>query len=347
YVILSYCWGKHPVTLINSRTTSKNLPERLVGFPLSRLPKTARDAVEETREHSLRYLWIDAYCLEQDQDEDIIETEVVHRTPGYYAKAAFVISAATAAHSDDGFLQAHQNQDLEYELLIELTHDGITERYSICLVEPPTKKEEPIDLRAWPYQEQKHALCNLRFEGGIVKWQCRQASYSDGDIDVQSSDSIDPSWFDASPFPRRERPYRHNDVEFDFQNWLHFVREFSICQIGELSKKLLAFSSTAKNFAETVQWKPSDYKAGLWMKDLPRQLLWCRNIQSETHACDQSVEVVGPSWSWASTLSPVMWDDWNEWDWRDYTVEVMQCWVKLKNASRPYGEVEQGCLEVR
>jgi len=63
---LSYCWGKdgHVVT------TKKDLTQHMQAIDLQSLPTTLRDAVPITRLLGFRYLWIEALCIAQDDDED-------------------------------------------------------------------------------------------------------------------------------------------------------------------------------------------------------------------------------------------------------------------------------------
>jgi hypothetical protein len=48
------------------RTTLENYAERLGGIFIESLPKSYQDAVTVTRGLRLRYLWIDALCIVQD-----------------------------------------------------------------------------------------------------------------------------------------------------------------------------------------------------------------------------------------------------------------------------------------
>jgi len=66
YVALSYCWGGYA----ECRTLKANLAERLERIQLCLLPKLFAHAVKVTRGLGIRYLWIDALCIIQDDVED-------------------------------------------------------------------------------------------------------------------------------------------------------------------------------------------------------------------------------------------------------------------------------------
>ncbi|RYP15768.1 hypothetical protein DL765_005494 [Monosporascus sp. GIB2] len=276
YAILSYCWGGDPIVLEASKTTSKNIQHRLAGFSLSKLPKTIRDAVDVTRAFGLRYLWVDALCIQQDQDRRVIQKDL-DAMPEFYARATVVISAASAAHSDAGFLGPRNLLYRDYELDIALIDGENIENDRISLVERAfEKKREPIDTRIWTQQEDKNALCIFRFESERVLWSCRETSIADSDIGglSPSCKTFSTSSFDGSMFASMLTQTQAVCPELRLTNWLQEVIHYSARCTENLDDELGAFEWTAKHMAVAMGWDPSQYKAGLWMKDMPRQLLW-------------------------------------------------------------------------
>ncbi|KAK3949258.1 heterokaryon incompatibility protein-domain-containing protein [Pseudoneurospora amorphoporcata] len=71
-------------------------------IPLDTLPKTMKDAVSVCRGMGIRYLWIDALCIIQDDQEDL--REEVNHMPEVYQYAALTICAASSTSIYDGFL---------------------------------------------------------------------------------------------------------------------------------------------------------------------------------------------------------------------------------------------------
>lgn len=59
YFTLSHCWGVTKLLQL-TKTTEIILRCRI---SIQELPKTFRDAIEMTREFSVRYLWIDSLCI--------------------------------------------------------------------------------------------------------------------------------------------------------------------------------------------------------------------------------------------------------------------------------------------
>lgn len=66
YIALSYSWGKD----LPLRTTKGNLQEHLHSIPFGTIPRTLQDAIHVTRGLGLRYIWIDALCIVQDDEKD-------------------------------------------------------------------------------------------------------------------------------------------------------------------------------------------------------------------------------------------------------------------------------------
>ena len=351
YAILSYCWGRDPTILEGSKTNSGNIKHRFAGFPLSELPQTIQDAADVTRALGLRYLFVDALCIQQDQGGRIIQRNL-DAMPEFYARAALVLSAACASHSEAGFLGPRDPLYRQYELPIALRDGENTVNDRIILIERAfEKKREPIDMRIWTQLEDKNALCMFRFETERVLWRCWETSIADSDVGKlsPSSKSMSTSSFDGSMFTSM-LPQTQADVpELHLANWLEEVIDYSARRGESLNDKLVAFEWTAKHMALAMGWDSSQYKAGLWIKDMPRQLLWCRDchFENDPGPGNSASKALAPTWSWASLQSPITWQDMNELDWNDYTLEVVECKVKLMSPSHPFKNVKGGQLAVR
>lgn len=100
YVASSYVWG---ITNSFSTTTANNdelsEPGALEKFH-HRIPKTIRDAMSLTREIGVRYLWVDSFCIVQD---DLAEkAALVQEMHHIYHRSFFTLVAASANHADYG-----------------------------------------------------------------------------------------------------------------------------------------------------------------------------------------------------------------------------------------------------
>jgi len=347
YSILSYSWGGDQ----DSKSTSGNLKKRLVGFPLTDLPMTVRHAVIVTQAFGLCYLWVDAICIQQDSDGRLIQQEL-DAMPELYAKATVVISAACAAHSDAGFLEPRDQNYHQYDLPVSTVDEGQQVDSRITLFERGFKKQrEPVDMRIWTEQERNNALCSFRFESEQVVWRCRETTHADSDVDMlpPHPDAYNASTFDGSMFPSMLSTTSTRNYEANLREYLKHTSDFSKRQYTSFDDRLDAFARSASFMARDMGWEASQYKAGLWMKDMQRGLMWCRDerwTNGSTAGVPMNMTLV-PSWSWASLPSAVQWDDLNYLDWGScYSLRVSECKVKVKCPKKPYHGVEKGELTV-
>ncbi|KAI0096904.1 heterokaryon incompatibility protein-domain-containing protein [Nemania sp. FL0031] len=102
YVALSYCWGgEQPTKLMHG-----NILSMKSHITVAELPKTIQDAIRITRVLKCEYLWIDAFCIIQD---DIEDWKVEAAKMGSVYANAYVTLLATASESaSSGFAKFNQ-----------------------------------------------------------------------------------------------------------------------------------------------------------------------------------------------------------------------------------------------
>jgi hypothetical protein len=69
---------------------------------LEELAQTLRDAIDVTRKLGIRYLWVDALCIIQDNVTD--KSREIERMGKVYKNATVTIAAASASRVSEGFL---------------------------------------------------------------------------------------------------------------------------------------------------------------------------------------------------------------------------------------------------
>ncbi|KAK1507582.1 heterokaryon incompatibility protein [Colletotrichum tamarilloi] len=149
FAFLSYCWGQSS----DYKTTSTNLQHHLVGFPPRYHPRTIRNAVEAALTLDLQYLWVDALCILQDPDDQMIQNEVkiAHE---FHTRAAVVIGAASASHGNAGFLAPRDLPYHEYELPFAMKDGDKTSDHRLMSTERGfEKKPEPMYNMGWTFPE--------------------------------------------------------------------------------------------------------------------------------------------------------------------------------------------------
>ena len=82
-----------------AKTVKSRIPGYENDIPLQLLPRTIYDALVVTQGIGLRYLWVDAMCIIQDDGDDTAEQ--IGQMYAVYRSAYVTISAATAATSKE------------------------------------------------------------------------------------------------------------------------------------------------------------------------------------------------------------------------------------------------------
>lgn len=97
YVTLSHCWGC-PATVF--KLESKNRESLLQQIPT--LPTTFEDAIIATRKLGVRYIWIDCFCIIQDDRADWKRESTL--IADIYRNARCNIAATASPDSNGGLL---------------------------------------------------------------------------------------------------------------------------------------------------------------------------------------------------------------------------------------------------
>lgn len=228
YVALSYCWGGDQEKI---KTTEANILERLQNIQFNSLPQTIKDAIIVTRELGYKYIWVDALCIVQDNDDD--RTMEVSKMSLVYSGASLVISTAMADNSEQGFLQ---ERDLvqSYGTVFELPFQVDREQGKTCILlhenSVQNRNVENIDKRGWTLQEHKLAYCLLRYGSNQIEWTCQEGVFVDGGCLCRGPET-DPDFFEGlvkkhnnqSKAVNSDSPSR----ETHLSNWMKLVEGYS------------------------------------------------------------------------------------------------------------------------
>ncbi|KAF4451344.1 glycoside hydrolase family 5, partial [Fusarium albosuccineum] len=103
YCSLSYCWGESGV---NTLTTQANLAQHMKGIPVDSLPIFIRESIHAARSLGYKYLWIDAPCIVQDDEEDW--GHEASRMSDIYSNSDLTISSLKAKDCDENLFWPRQ-----------------------------------------------------------------------------------------------------------------------------------------------------------------------------------------------------------------------------------------------
>ncbi|RBR20145.1 uncharacterized protein FIESC28_05424 [Fusarium coffeatum] len=180
YVALSYMWGQQkqtgpPAPLSTSQTM---LAERRGSSPGSldtgshEFPPTIRDAMVVTKKMGFHYLWVDRYCIPQDESKSKEKDDHIKQMDKIYRKAELTIVAAAGQGPEYGLpgvgstprIPQPSVQIGKHTLISTMT----TPRFMIY--------SSPWYSRGWTYQEGICSRRRLLFTDEQVFFECQQMS---------------------------------------------------------------------------------------------------------------------------------------------------------------------------
>ena len=285
WAALSYVWGGDQ----KLKTTLSSIADMKAGIKLERLPQTLQDAVTVCRALRLELLWVDALCIIQDDQEDL-DRELASM-PQIYQKAWVTISASAAATVSDGFLQqrcySHEKTPIALPYLAD---EGLDTCGIICLPDAGSictsylDNNEPINQRAWTYQERRLSQRVLDFNHSQVVLYCYTNKR------CQGSGSLE-DWSEDSEESRLYKPVSDHQA---LPEWRDIVDVYVTRKVSFASDRLKAISALADIYRQRTGYT---YLAGLWEESLVYDLCW---KTGENEVLPRPREYRAPSWSWAA-----------------------------------------------
>lgn len=313
YVALSHCWGGE----VPSKTNSENIESRRTqGFETESIPKSFQDAVTLTRELGFMYLWIDALCIIQGNNEDWAQESALMTQ--VYHNAILIISASASPSSSSGILKRRRTNHFQSSRFGS-KNQHIWQSPSTMQSLEAIDKDEPLGRRAWSYQEKVMAKRILYFQEQQIAWGCSHCIYTESWGATPWCDPrnfADKAWRsrvllaagDVHTLMRRKSPnITPNDPEWNplqprLACWYKCVQEYAHRELTYESDKLPALSGLAHGLCIPELGK---YLAGLWKADLFRGLSW-RYVDRNEIAVEEYACYVAPSWSCMSARGKVL-----------------------------------------
>lgn len=165
YFALSYVWGHIPDILETNMSNVENLMQNgafTSGASMVSIPQTIRDSMKLVRALNERYLWVDRFCIVQD---DPAKHATISRMDSIYANAYCTIVAADGNDADYG-LRGVQLARTSRQQMVNLPQ--------CCLVtETALGSRSKYHTRGWTYQEGKLSARQLVFANETVFWACQ------------------------------------------------------------------------------------------------------------------------------------------------------------------------------
>ncbi|KAK0110113.1 hypothetical protein ONS95_002768 [Cadophora gregata] len=326
YAALSYCWGGAQ----KLQTTCKNLELHNIKIDFSDLPPTIRDATIVTEKLGLEYLWIDALCIIQDDEDD--KAQEISKMASIYEGAEVTIAVSRAKTVHDGFLHKLPTHGLDIpEKVFRVQYQGdqgnTTHKVMVPLIWP---RQDYLAARAWTFQERLCSERMLTFGSCCVRWSCRHSGDSSDRDRVTCMFSED----------KLSNLQAIQDLE-----WEDVISSYTGRSLSFAKDRLPAVAGIAQRL-QMKDWGLDFYAAGLWLSSFPWGLLW--RVES-TEVVPRSSAYLAPTWSWASNLEAVSFlcDEVGLEDLYEPQAEFLKIEVAVESDANPFGAVANGSIRVR
>ncbi|TGJ86338.1 hypothetical protein E0Z10_g2426 [Xylaria hypoxylon] len=321
YVTLSYCWGGPQL----STTTKATLEQHLLELPAGEFPQTIKDAIKVTRALKVKYIWVDAICIVQDDLED--KAVEISQMTDIYNFSYVTISASTASTCRDGFLQTRKLEKTPIRLRAVFSRN---KKGSVLPVRDPAS-DEPIHKRGWTMQEHLLAPRLLMFGSLCMEFRCLTGNERDGGtilpfgvqqpgvptMEGRVASVLYTAKYGGVPDTRHKNILKRNTFLYRtglislalkitgeqnlrqgmvIQQWAMIVEAYTERVLGVFDDRLNAISGIAKKMHRA---ELGEYLGGLFSYGLLPQLMWSR-AEGQTPLPRPSQGYRAPSWSWAS-----------------------------------------------
>jgi hypothetical protein len=317
-------------------------------IPLESCSQSIQDAVVIARGLGIQYLWIDALCIIQDASSDKLHE--IEMMGNIYKDATVTIAAASSSSAKYGFLRQLPWQmptSVVNSTTNHLDRLSPSEKLSnIWLNREPEHDHstEPLSKRGWAFQEQVLSLRLLQYGSKGVTWHC---------LDADKTVPVLHHFVRYKPRSKASRPAilrRSANVkgQIGYQLWTEMIEDYSHRSLTKASDRLLAIAGIA---SELHDLSGDVYLAGLWQKDLIRQLGW-RLEDDPTTKKPMSRLPNAPSWSWACVDGGVKFGGRYKVPSQPPPVAVTPdavlrgCCIDVKHINSPFGDVKLGQLTV-
>lgn len=310
YVALSYCWGINDASFRLTKATVPGLlrPGSMNGRGIL-IPRTILDAMQLVTNLDERYLWVDRFCIVQD--DSTTKSAQIAAMGDIYAGAFFTI---IAAENDDPALGLYGNRKMMFEVAtisdIEETEGEYLSCEQIMLDRSLKLMQSRWFSRGWTFQEYHLSRRKLVFHDDNVTWECMCAAWhdvpdmsmvyaasnsvypglTDGTLCDAATDFEDLRWPDVQRYARLLILYNERKLSFPediFDAFSGFLHLLSPVFPGGFISGLPTMC-----FDAALLWQP-------WTPMRPR-------IAEQTETKDAML----PSWSWAGWEGTIQTESW-------------------------------------
>lgn len=296
YFALSYVWATRSSSRQQLQTLQSNLSylQKRNAFSDHReIPETIRHAIGLTRCLDIRFLWVDRFCIVQDDEE--AKGEQIRNMSHIYTNAYATIVAGDSPDCGlRGIKGVSPARPDIYSSRAGITYsrrDSAADR--ICRQHYQLIRESIWSRRAWTLQESLFSHRAIYFFPHAVTWACHCEIWADFDDRTEQ-----PSYQCSNRFSTRLEGLQHSPWP-NLEEYARIVSDYSTRRITYIDDTLPAFTGISNHLSATFA---GGFLYGLPTLFLDIALLWRPQAKINRKvvplAAKRDMSSL-PSWSWA------------------------------------------------
>lgn len=299
------------------------------GISVDEFPGTLRDAIIITRNLGIKYIWIDALCIQQDSKEDWAREAAKMRE--VYSGAILTVTASNAPSTSSGIFSPRVSKNARVPLEWKTPSSGEEKRIINVYLRPGSElwdhklQGSRLTTRGWTLQEGLLAPRTLSYGEQQMIWECPQYQADEGGRTTSATEDYRAKGFiqrlmkqlpPAKPpilksilsrlmsrQPELDEWWKEHSIANPYDQWYDILDAFAARSLTVDTDALPAMAGIARAFQGLLK---DEYCAGLWKKDILCSLFWARSPRypEDRYATRfdpaRASNYLAPSWSWAS-----------------------------------------------
>ena len=283
YVALNYVWGDVEQFYVPAGGAYSVLTK--AGPLLDLKPsKTIVDAMQLVQRLGLRYLWVDAFCIKQDDFLD--KEEQIARMGFVFQSALFTIIAASGSDCDAGLPGIRPGTRFKRQQLVAAGSITLLNSVQQPYEKITTPETSKWARRAWTFQEELLSRRQLIFTDEQIWWRCPCAIW----CEQSQFETENPKGF----LLRDQRPelsLRKQYSELRPMDYFDLVSKYAQRELSNSSDALNAFKGILSILTD---YSKEQFFWGFAISSFERQLYWIGKAKKRTTLLDDFF----PTWSW-------------------------------------------------
>ncbi|KAE8333748.1 heterokaryon incompatibility protein-domain-containing protein [Aspergillus sergii] len=306
YIALSHSWQFSEAR--KCMTLKKNYESRKRSIQQQGLSQTFQDAIQVARWLGVRYLWIDTFCIIQDDPDDWAEQA---SRMGEIFEGAYITIAVNCdldSPPTDGCF-------LERNIVHEVALTDANGDEFLVVIRYRAELHHSLDYgpslmrRGWCVQERLLSPRILHFRPWEVMFECFNSVHCECEkmpLDKKRHWRVRSNKEGLADILRMSGHGQELNGDKCWEVWRDVVRLYSGADLTVPTDRLAALSSMAQRMPRQIF---GDYLAGLWSKNLIQELIWRRDHMRKDKFFRYK-QYVAPSFSWASIYGGSVDIDW-------------------------------------